>query len=491
MEEKYINEILNNIDKWNKKDQGENTLKEMVWERLPFLKDEADTMSKELVELYNTYKQYLEYQKSGKNVLMYDLAIKVNIIKQMLDKGYTETRLQLIRAQYNLKINNHIFRMLNYLINSDDQHKREVNEKIYNPLINNEINIFKLNMAFFIINLIFEKIRDKIDFILETSSEKTEELLEKLVEEYNGDAQTIGEVLASRFEEVRRNEEKHNKYRTMREKLIEKGFNGDKGSLFKTIRNSSSHGEFYPIIRKKDEIDIKIDNMGKEKSTMSLQTLLTFVDSKISYLSSNEDYDLFVDFYKSTDLLSTMEKYKKMGKVDDVIKLLAVLSMYNIVQYNYEPLYEKVTLSDTSTIKKIDVLDIKKYFTTSYDIEQKDNYKILETIKNAIGHMHIKYENESITFNNTLVGESCTISIFDLFSFDLISGVYDMSIATIHYQYYVEEVKKRLLYTNDIYKYKLYDLKDDSNPPIYNNYLYNNSYNNLINNIDNKQKNKK
>lgn len=484
MEEKYINEILNNIDKWNKKHQGKSGLKEMVWERLPFLKDEADTMSKELVELYKTYKQYLEYQKSGKSVLMYDLAIKVNIIKQMLDKGYTETRLQLIRAQYNLKINNHIFRMLNYLINSDDQHKREVNEKIYNPLINNEINIFKLNMAFFIINLIFEKIRDKIDFILEANNEEIEELLEKLVEEYNGDAQTIGEVLASRFEEVRRNEEKHNKYRIMREKLIEKGFNGNRWSLFKTIRNSSSHGEFYPIIREKNEIDIKIDNSGKEKRTMSLPILLTFVDSKISCLSSIKDYDLFIDFYKSTDLLATMEKYKKRGKVDEVIKLLAVLSMYNIVQYNYEPLYEKVTLSDTSTIKKIDILDIKKYFTTSYDIEQKDNHKILETIKNAIGHMHIKYENESITFNNTLVGESCTISIFDLFSFTLISGVYDMSIATIQYQHYVEEVKKRLLNINDIYKYKLYDSKEGDNPTIYNNYLYNNS----INNIDNKFK---
>lgn len=481
MEEKYGNEILNIIEDWNRKHQGKKSLKEMVWERLPFLKDKTDTMSKELMELYKTYYQYLEYQRSGKNISMYDLAIKVNIIKQMIDKGYTETRLQLIRAQYNLKINNHIFRMLNYLINSDDQHKRKINEEIYNPLINNEINFFKLNMAFFMINLIFEKIRDKIDFILEANNEEIEELLEKLVEEYNGDAQTIGEVLASRFEDVRRNEEKHNKYRTMREKLIEKGFNGNKGSLFKTIRNSSSHGEFYPIIIKKDQIDIKIDNMGKEKRTISLQTLLTFVDSKISYLSSTEEYDLFIDFYKSTDLLLTMEKYKKMGKVDEVIKLLAVLSMYNIVQYNYEPLYEKVTLSDTSTIKKIDTLDIKKYFTTSYDIEQKDNHKILETIKNAIGHMHIKYENESITFNNTLVEESCTISIFDLFSFALISGVYDMSIATIHYQHYVEEVKKRLLNINDIYKYKLYDSKEGDNPTIYNNYLYNNSIN-ILNN---------
>lgn len=488
--EKILSEILSHIEEWNEKDthkQPKEKLKKMVEQSLPFLKTNVDTISTELVELYKTYKNYTEYTKNGKNVYSYDLQVRINVISKLLNDGYTETKLQLTRARYNLKINNHIFRMLNYMINNDNEHRKRINESLYNPLINKEINIFKLNMSFFLVNLIFESIRDKIDLILDKldkSEEETIELLEQLIEEYNNDVQTIGEVLASRYKDIEANQEKHNKYRIMREFLIRKGFNGDRVSLFNIARNASSHGEFYPIIKENDYIDIKIDNNGQEKRVMSLQTLLTFVDSKISALPKNENYTLLLDFYKSTDLLSTMEEYKNNGKSEEVIKLLAVLSMYNIVQYNLEPLYKNLTISRYDNIKKVNILDIKKYFTTSYDNDEKENYTILKTIKHAIGHMHIRYENDNIVFYNKQDDEWCMSNIFDLFNFSLNSGILNMAVATTYYQHYMQEVKERLSNINDIYnlknitaddiKYQKYEIQDFK-------------INNYINNIKNKK----
>ena len=87
--------------------------------------------------------------------------------------------------------------------------------------------MFKLNMSFLIINLIFENIRDKIDEILSQPKENTEILTGQLLKEYNGDAQTLGEVLASRWKDVNGKPE-HQQYRIMREKLIEEGFDTNK-----------------------------------------------------------------------------------------------------------------------------------------------------------------------------------------------------------------------------------------------------------------------
>lgn len=451
--ELLLEQILNSIEKIGKKNEEQNpieALKQIVWEGLPFLKSNAGTMSNELKELYKTYKEYLKLSKDNKNVMyIYDLQTRINVIQKMIADGYEETKLQLIRAKYNLKTINHIFIMLNFMINDKDAYKKKVSEKLYNPLINQNINIFKLNMSFFIINLIFENIRDKIDVILSQPEENTETLIENLLKEYNDDAQTIGEVLLSRWKDVRGKPE-HNQYKIMREKLIEKVFDANKTPIFKILRNSSSHGEFYPIIRGNNDIDIKIDNESKEKQIMSLQTLLTFVDSKISTLPNMDEYSIFIEFYRSTDLLTTMEKYKKQEKTEDVIKMLAILSMYDIVQYNTEQLFADLKSNKISSIRKVDNLDIKKYFTTSYNSESKTNYEILETIKHAIGHMHVRYENGNITFENKQTDSRCTASINDIFTFSLRSGIYNVATATLFYQYYIEEVKRRTSYINCI-----------------------------------------
>lgn len=489
--EEILSEILSHIEEWNKKDahqQPKEKLKNMVGQSIPFLKTNVDTISTELVELYKTYKKYIEYTKNSKNVYSYDLQVRINVISKLLNDGYTETKLQLIRARYNLKINNHIFRMLNYMINNDNEYRKRINESLYNPLINKEINIFKLTMSFFLVNLIFESIRDKIDLILDKPEEETIELLEQLIKEYNNDVQTIGEVLVSRYKDIKDNQEKHNKYRIMRDILISKEFDGNRVSLFNITRNSSSHGEFYPIIEENNYIDIKLDNNGQEKRVMSLQTLLTFVDSKISSLPVNENYTLLVDFYKSTDLLSTMEEYKNNGKSEEVIKLLAVLSMYNIVQYNLEPLYKNLTISRKNNIKKINILNIKKYFTTSYDNDEKENYTILETIKHAIGHMHIRYENDNIVFYNKQNDEWCMSSIFDLFNFSLNSGILNMAVATTYYQHYMQEVKERLSNINDIYNLKNISIGKPTDDIKYQKYeIQDFKINNYINNLKNKK----
>ncbi|MFV3037581.1 hypothetical protein ACNI5A_31100, partial [Klebsiella pneumoniae] len=86
---------------------------------------------------------------------------------------------------------------------------------------------------------------------------------------------------------------------------------------------------------------------------ISLQTLITLVDSKLSTLPSAEEYQIFIDFYKSTDILETMEKYKKEGKTAGVIKMLAILFMYNIVQYNTEQLFSELKTGKRSQIRKV------------------------------------------------------------------------------------------------------------------------------------------
>lgn len=450
--ELLLEQILSIIEENNKKNESQDSeelLKQMVWEGLPFLKLKAGTMSNELTELYKTYKEYLKLSKDmNKNVLYkYELQIRVNVIQKMLEEGYNETKLQLIRAKYNLKIINQLFIMLNFMINEDD-YRKNISERLYEPQINQNINIFKLNMSFFMINLIYEKTRDKIDAILLQPVSKTETLIEELLKEYNGDSQILGEVLSSRYKDVR-NSPEHDQYRIMREYLIEKGFDPTKTPIFKFLRNSSSHGEFYPIIRGNNDIDIKIDNDGKEKQVISLQTLITLVDSKLSTLPNAEEYQIFIDFYKSTDILETMKKYKKEEKTTDVIKMIAILSMYNIVQYNTEQLFSELKTGKRSQIRKVDNLDIRKYFTFSGASEDK-NYKILETIKHAIGHMHIEYENGNITFENRKYNQSCTASINNIFAFALKSGIYGAATATTFYQYYLEEVKRRTSYINDI-----------------------------------------
>ena len=278
----------------------------------------------------------------NKNVLYkYELQIRVNVIQKMIEEGYDETKLQLIRAKYNLKIINQLFIILNFMINEDD-YRKNISKRLYDPQINQNINIYKLNMSLFMINLIYEKTRDKIDAILMQPESKTETLIEDLLKEYNGDSQTLGEVLSSRYKDVR-NSSEHNQYRIMREYLIEQGFDTTKTPIFKFLRNSSSHGEFYPIIRDNNDIDIKIDNDGKEKQVISLQTLITLVDSKLSTLPSAEEYQIFIDFYKSTDILETMEKcmsvldtYKSSTYKPDIL-LLILQSIYQkrIIEISY------------------------------------------------------------------------------------------------------------------------------------------------------------
>ena len=56
--------------------------------------------------------------------------------------------------------------------------------------------------------------------------------------------------------------------------------------------------------------------------------------------------------------------------------------------------------------------------------------------------MNISYSNEMIEFENRLVNEKCSCSIFELFAFVLESGVYELSVATASYQHYADKVKE-------------------------------------------------
>lgn len=447
--EKPIKELANEIiEKINKILEVYNNqspmdkLKIMVAEKLALIDEEEKTINNELIKLYEIYKQTFQYKQEDENFIDPDYETKLKAIKKIILERHSESLLELSRAKYNLKTSNLIFRMINLLINDDGEYSEKTNNQVHNQLINENLNVFKVNMSIFIIHLIFEKIRERLDTIMNENETNIISSLDDLLLEYNNDAKILGEVLASRFKYIQDDSNLRNNYRIMKEYLITKGFNGNFNSLFQFVRNSSSHGEYYPVIDTDGNIHIKIYNNGREKDSLELQQLFDFTDEKIGALSNFDEYKLILTLYKSNDLVEIVNELKKSSSKEELLKFLAILSVFNVIQYNNQKFFKTLHSSTDSEKRKIDLLNIKKYFQTSYNNSERDNYDILETIKNAIGHMNVSYTNEIIEFNNRLVNEKCNCSIFELFAFVLESGIYQLSVATALHQQYVDKVNE-------------------------------------------------
>lgn len=159
-----------------------------------------------------------------------------------------------------------------------------------------------------------------------------------------------------------------------------------------------------------------------------------------------------------------------------------MLLSFNLVEYNYEQFLQKLLIDNNPTKKKIETIDVKKYFDTSYDKSSATNEKILETIKHSLGHVNVRYANGKIVFENKKRNESCECSLLDLINFAMNSGIHQVDIATEFYQQYKYRVEKSIRYLYNISKEK-FKLEDD--------YIYNSNnliINDYIDNINKKYK---
>ena len=180
----------------------------------------------------------------------------------------------------------------------------------------------------------------------------------------------------------------------------------------------------------------------------------------------------------SNNLTETINTIKETNRNDEILKQFGVLLMFNLIQYNNEQYF--IRLSENSETRDyLDSVNIKEYFSSSFNKDEKSTYDFMEVIKNAIGHMNIDFDGSIITFVNKLKNESVSSSLVKMYDFILSSSICDLAMSTNFYVRLRAEKARILtsLYENTkivSYKEELYDIYD---------YKINDYYNNINNKI--------
>lgn len=401
----------------------------MIADRVDDIRTEIQsqqTVRNELVEL-NRFKDECIRNKENYFDTGYGWSNVVAELLMKLDK-VEESEREVLRANYCMQSNNAIFLILNKIYNGKDL--QEISEYL---------NALKITISFYLTNYIFEKINYDLNLILNLNDEDFNKSfinhIDELLKKYGNDFQTIGEVLSSNYRKVKEDEKLHEKYKRMREYLISKGFDSGFESQFQYVRNSASHGEYYPDILDSENINILVDNNGKQKLTISLESMISFIKSKIDSLNENENLAMLINLLEKDDIDIVIENYlhDDVSK-NELIKVLLSLSTFNTIQYNNQKHF-RVNPKDMSDKRSLtDGIDLSMFFTTSYPIESRDNHDILETIKNAIGHMNILFENGIVIFDNALVNEQCSCTVEDLIRFITLDEIYTLTTSTKYYE---------------------------------------------------------
>ena len=106
--------------------------------------------------------------------------------------------------------------------------------------------------------------------------------------------------------------------------------------------------------------------------------------------------------------------------------------VFIIIQYNNEHHFQLIA-KDSEIKQYIDKINIKEYFSTSFDKNSKNIYDFMEVIKNAIGHMNIDLSGDELIFTNTKKNEFVTTSLVKLYEFVLQSDIYILTSSTIYF----------------------------------------------------------
>lgn len=417
-----------------------------------------------LIELINEWKNRTHIKRTTEqNVWFGDLSTEINAMINLYRLHCEEDRKDLQRARYNLETNNNIFRILDYILNENPDHKTYF-------LQNSKIS--KLNYSQFIINYYFEKIRDELIHVMQQDLSNVESEMTILCNRYNNNPKIIQlmyEVLIQNFSTIR-NEYKP-KSRAIGDYLRSKGVIGDRNtipnhSVFILLRNCASHGEFYPDIDNEMVEAINTKSNRVVTRNISFDEIINYA-KEVSDLFNDDKVNLFRDLLFSNDSLETIKKIKNTYSKDEILKQFGVLLMFNLIQYNNEQYF--VRLSESSeTNEQFESVNIKDYFYSSFNKDERSTYDFMEVIKNSIGHMNIEFDGSIITFVNRLKNESISASIVKMYDFILSSSICDLAISTNFYVRLSAE-KERL----SAWLYQKYKIKDDNEKTYDDIYNYN------------------
>jgi hypothetical protein len=355
-----------------------------------------------------------------------------------------ESQKQLLRANYNLQSNNEIFRILNLIYNKDLNDTDLIDENNY---------ILKMNISFFIIEYVFESIKKDLNNIA-LSKDDYITLVDNLINKYNGDIQSIGDVLLSNKP---KEQNLQNRYNEIKEYLKQKGFIETHTSKFKRMRNAASHGEFYPDFDDVSNINIGIEEHGILKEKISYLELIDFVENKLSIIDNNEEIEMLMKLLRSNNITNTILDIIDKGESEKLVSNLCILSLFNTIQYNNEN-YFRIDKRDKKKASYADSIDLKQFFSTSYPIDERTNFDIMQTIKNALGHMNVSFVNGVFTFDNKMNNEQCTCSMEKLLVFLTKDELYNLTISTSYYEQCMKFKKyiKEKFNSNKIIKLKDY-----------------------------------
>lgn len=478
---KDIDILIEKIDRMLSKYQNmpdDEKIRQMISDKLIF-DSEMTTQIKSgynsLIELVKEWKHLKSLSLKGENAYFGNLKIEAQAMIKLYELHCDEDKKDLQRAKYNLETNNTIFRILDYFLNGNDSHELALEQNS---------KLLKLNCSQFIINYYFEKIRDELIHVMQQDLSNVESEMIALCNRYNNNPKIIQlmfEVLIQNFSTIK-NEYKP-KSRAIGAFLRAKGVVGDRNtipndSIFILLRNCASHGEFYPDVEQEMVEAINTKSNNTVTRNISFDEIISYAKD-VSNLFNDDKVGLFRELLLSDNLTETINTIKDANSNDEILKQFGVLLMFNLIQYNNEQYF--IRLSENSeTSDYLDSVNIKEYFSSSFNKDEKSTYEFMEVIKNAIGHMNIEFDGSTITFINRLKNDSVSSSIVKMYDFILSSSICDLAMST---NFYVRlRAEKERLLTSLLYKNtkivnhieELYGIND---------YKINDYYNNINNKI--------
>ena len=450
-------------------------IRQMISDKLMFDSEMTTQIKSGYNSLIELVKEW-EHLKSlkGENAYFGNLTIEAQAMIKLYELHCDEDKKDLQRAKYNLETNNTIFKILDYVLNGNDSHELALEQNS---------KLLKLNCSQFIINYYFEKIRDELIHVMQQDLSNVESEMIALCNRYNNNPKIIQlmfEVLIQNFSTIK-NEYKP-KSRAIGAFLRAKGVVGDRNtipndSIFILLRNCASHGEFYPDVEQEMVEAINTKSNNTVTRNIPFDEIISYAKD-VSNLFNDDKMGLFRELLLSDNLTETINTIKDTNSNDEILKQFGVLLMFNLIQYNNEQYF--IRLSENSeTSDYLDSVNIKEYFSSSFNKDEKSTYEFMEVIKNAIGHMNIEFDGSTITFINRLKNESVSSSIVKMYDFILSSSICDLAMSTNFYVRLRAEKSRLLtsLYENTKivnHKEELYDIND---------YKINDYYNNINNKI--------
>lgn len=296
---------------------------------------------------------------------------------------------------------------------------------------------------------------------------------------YNNDSKIIQlmyEVLIQNFSAIKK--EYKPKSRAIGNFLRTKDVVGDRNSipndsLFILLRNCASHGEFYPDVEQQT-----VEAINTKKNNIVVRNII--FDEIISYakdvsnLFNDDKVRLFRELLFSYNLTETINSIKNTINNDEILKQFGVLLMFNLIQYNNEHYFSRL-IENNETSDYLDSVNIKDYFSSSFNMAEKSTFEFMQVIKNAIGHMNIEFDGSTITFTHRLKNESISSSIVRMYEFILSSGICDLAMST---NFYVRlRAEKARLFTKLYENTKIVSHKEELCD--INDYKVNNNNNNI------------